>query len=678
MSPLGRAWPRRRTEEPNAEGSPFQGYVEYPLPGQAVPRRLVVAGWHAWEGEAVSAVVVEVAGRVARAQATEVARDDLAREHGGAGYLRCGWHATLELGAVQEDAATVRIRVFPADDHGAIELPPIAVTFAEAPTHDANGVLIPLPNEVVGRLDVPEPGASVVRGAVLVRGWARTRDGAPTREVRLRVGDVELGRARLGLDRMDVAVDDESPAAALCGFEQLVDLTSLDRLDGVATLQADVVALDGTAATLGHDVVLQAPPAPLPVSADRARLAPPAVGAPMHLLCCTHDLGIGGAQLWLAELLDRAGAGRDFPCTVVTFAPGVLAERLGRLGIEVHVTSPLPVNGVAAYEGRLQELDAWLGQRAFTAALVNTFRAFPGADLARRRGLPVVWAVHESWSENLIWTFDHPGVDVDPEVRALAEAALAGAGAVVFESHATRRLYEGRTTRGVVVPYGVDATDLDAQVAAAPRAAARRALGIAGDRTVLLVMGTVEPRKAQGILVQAFAEVAQRHPHALLALVGDLHTPYSRAIGEFVARAGLGARVRLEPVTADAARWYAAADALVCGSDVESLPRSVLDAMALGLPVCATDVFGLRELLTDGETGLLFAPNELGDAIDALERLCSMDRDALATIGAKGRALVREQHGPEGYARSILALLRGLIDEPAATPEDLLARGPRP
>lgn len=669
------AWPlRRRSEAPNDEGSPFQGYVEHPVPGQAVPRRVVVSGWHAWHGEPVSAVVVEAAGRTVRAQASDAVRDDLAREHGGAGYLRCGWVADLELGAVQEDATTIRIRVFPADDHGAIELDPVSVTFCEAPTHDANGVLIPLPNEVIGRLDVPEPGRGVVRGAVLIRGWASTRDGVAVRDVRLALGDVDLGPARLGLDRLDVGSHDEAPGAVLCGFEQLVDLTALGRLDGLVGLQASVVALDGSKATLGHDVVLEAPAPPRPVDARRPRRAPPPRDADLSLLCCTHDLGIGGAQLWLAELLERSGAGREFPCTVLAFSPGVLGERFERLGIEVHVTSPVPVRDVVTYEGRLAELDAWLGERTFSAALVNTFRAFPGADLARRRGLAVVWGIHESWNENLIWSFDHPGVEVDPEVRALAEAALGAAGAVVFESAGTKRLYEARAARSVVVSYGVDGDRLDELLAATPRDAARRALGIDEGLRVLLVMGTVEPRKAQGHLVQAFAEVAGQHPDALLAMVGDLRTSYSRAIREFVARRGLGARVRLEPVTEQPDLWYAAADAFVCASDVESMPRSVLDAMAVGLPVCATNVFGLGELLTDGQTALLYVPNDLAAAVDALERLCSMDDDELAGLGARGRDLVRAQHGAQGYTDAILALLRGLIVDPDAEPEAILAR----
>ena len=305
---------------------------------------------------------------------------------------------------------------------------------------------------------------------------------------------------------------------------------------------------------------------------------------------------------------------------------------------------------------------------------MNTFRSFGGADLAERHGLPVVWAVHESWPEQLIWAFDHPGVAIDPAVRATASAALAGAAAVVFESEATRALYEARAPgRTLVVPYGVDTIALDRFAAATTQADARRALGLDAASQVLLAMGTLEPRKGQAVLAQAFALVADEHPDTVLVLVGDLGTPYSAAVREFVARAGLTDRVRIVGVTADTLSWYRASDVLVGASDVESLPRSVLDAMALGLPVVATDVFGLGELLTDGDTGLLFAPNDLERAGAALRRVLSMPRAELAQLAGRGRALVHERHDAAGYAADLAVLLDGLHDDPTARPAELLA-----
>ena len=126
------------------------------------------------------------------------------------------------------------------------------------------------------------------------------------------------------------------------------------------------------------------------------------------------------------------------------------------------------------------------------------------------------------------------------------------------------------------------------------------------------------------------------------------------------------------PVTADALSWYRACDVLVCGSDIESLPRSVLDAMCLGMLVVATNVFGLAELLQDGTTGVLYEPSDLAAARDALDRALSMPTGELETIAASGSALVHEHNDASGYAADVMSLLRGLLHDPTTRPGDLL------
>ena len=69
--------------------------------------------------------------------------------------------------------------------------------------------------------------------------------------------------------------------------------------------------------------------------------------------------------------------------------------------------------------------------------------------------------------------------------------------------------------------------------------------------------------------------------------------------------------MRLIPITPDVDPWYGMADILVCASDIESLPRTVLEAMAWETPVLATSVFGLPELIDDGETGWLCEPRDM-------------------------------------------------------------------
>ena len=78
-------------------------------------------------------------------------------------------------------------------------------------------------------------------------------------------------------------------------------------------------------------------------------------------------------------------------------------------------------------------------------------------------------------------------------------------------------------------------------------------------------------------------------------------------------------------------------DLLVCASDVESLPRTVLEAMAWELPVLATAVYGLPELIDDGETGWLCAPRDVDALADGLRR-------ALTTEPQQRQEVARRAH----------------------------------
>jgi glycosyltransferase involved in cell wall biosynthesis len=227
----------------------------------------------------------------------------------------------------------------------------------------------------------------------------------------------------------------------------------------------------------------------------------------------------------------------------------------------------------------------------------------------------------------------------------------------------------------VVVPYGVDTAAIDRFSGSTSPARARAALAIPGDGPLILVMGTLEPRKAQTVVAQAFDRLASDHPDAVLALVGMVPGPDLEALTRYVSEAGLESRCLLVPLVADTFTWYRAADLLVCASDVESMPRTVLEAMAFGIPVVSTDVFGLAELLSDGETGFLFPARSLVDLEGAMRRALTLPAGALAEVGSAGSALVHDRYDSAGYAREILALLRGLLDRPGALPGELLGRG---
>ena len=160
-------------------------------------------------------------------------------------------------------------------------------------------------------------------------------------------------------------------------------------------------------------------------------------------------------------------------------------------------------------------------------------------------------------------------------------------------------------------------------------------------------------------MVLAFAAAAAEHRDAVLALVGDVGGPYSDGLRVMVERLGLGDRIRLVPVTADIDGWYHAADALLIGADIESLPMSMLEAMAFGRPIVASSVFGIPEVLHDGVEGILFEALDLPALERAIRRFLDAptgERDAMSEK-ARGVAEGRPAHHCGDAIRSLVEVL---------------------
>lgn len=522
-----------------------------------------------------------------------------------------------------------------------------------------------------GELDAPLEPAGPSGETAKVRGWALFPS-QPTARVELSVDGRAAGRARLGLPRPDIARLSDNPLAGSSGFELTVDLPG--RAGGSPPLVHAVATGVG-----GERLALPSLAVEPREGGRRRELSPPAARTPApaagegpRLLVFTHQLTLGGAQLYLLDLLRALRERGSIEATVVTAVDGVVREDLERLGIAVHVSSLVPFDDPSSHVGRIEELVAWASGREFDVALVNTATAWtvPGAEAAAELGIPVVWTIHESFPAPILWG------DFDPEVRRRAEAALADASAVVFEADATRRLYEAALGEGraLMLPYGLDLRPVDAARAELDRDALLRESGIPADAEVVLCVGTVEPRKAQLPLAQAFELIAERHPRARLVFVGGRDDPYSEALAGYIAAAGSGGRIELIPITPDVRPWYGAADLLVCASDVESLPRTVLEAMAFETPVLATSVFGLPELIDDGETGWLCEPGDVGALAAGLDRALGTDAGERERIGRAARKLVERRHDLDAYGERIAALLADVAAGGAPAVESNAAR----
>jgi len=507
----------------------------------------------------------------------------------------------------------------------------------------------------IGHLDAPLDGAIVERGVLRVSGWTIFPSG-PTSRIEVLFGDRSLGLAQLGIARPDVAAL-HGPGGAVSGFSLVTDLAERSDLGGAIEVRALATSVAGERLELGPATVelVSAPAAAADVPSERR---PARRGRGRRVLACTHQLCLGGASRQLFELLDELL--RQEAVDPVVFSPidGPLRPMLESLGIPVHVTGDVPLGDATALEDRVEEVLAWVAPQDFELAIVNTASALNvcGTEVASRLGIPAAWLIHESFQLAVLWE------GCSAQVRERLERVLGEAALAIFEADATRHLYEPLLSgRCHTVPYGIDLETIDAVRSGFDRAAARQRLGIPPEAELILCVGSVEPRKAQAVLAQAFDLLSARHPRAQLALVGAGDSADVQALAEWIAASSSAGRIDLVPTTPEIQPWYGVSDLLVCASRIESLPRAVVEGMAWELPVLATAVFGLPELIEDGATGWLCEPGDTAALAAALDRALDSSAEERRRIGRAGRALVERRHALAPYGTEIARLLEGAL-----------------
>ncbi|HLX59834.1 MAG TPA: glycosyltransferase family 4 protein [Planctomycetota bacterium] len=144
------------------------------------------------------------------------------------------------------------------------------------------------------------------------------------------------------------------------------------------------------------------------------------------------------------------------------------------------------------------------------------------------------------------------------------------------------------------------------------RAQARAKLGLAESAAVAGMVARLAPQKGLSAFARAAAEVLRARPETIFVLVGG--GPLEGRLRAQLATLGVSPEhFRILGHREDAEELYAAFDVLVLSSLYEGLPYVLLEAMVRGVPVVATDVLGSRDVVADGETGLLARVNDPAD-----------------------------------------------------------------
>ena len=280
----------------------------------------------------------------------------------------------------------------------------------------------------------------------------------------------------------------------------------------------------------------------------------------------------------------------------------------------------------------------------------------PPVAVVARRHIPLVISLHGS---------DVFVAERLPPARLAARWAFRAAAGVTgcSDDLATRAVRLGAPRKRTrVVPYGVNAEQFT-PVSDETRAAVRSWFGLPPETTLLLCAGRLVYKKGFAVAVDAFARVASRFPAARLVIAGDgpLDGPLraqaaALGVGERVIFAGRVDRDR-HPRLVGACDLYLLPSVHDHRGNVDGLPNALLDALAAGCPVIASDVAGVGLAVRDGKTGVLVPEQDAEALAGAITSLLD-DPSRRAALGRAARADVAVRLTWEATAAQFEAVYR--------------------
>ncbi len=364
----------------------------------------------------------------------------------------------------------------------------------------------------------------------------------------------------------------------------------------------------------------------------------------IRVVYLAHAFNVGGAEEMVLNLV-RHLPERFEPAVVCINQAGPIGEEIRATGVPFRVlgltpgiTRPFDVMRLRdfLYECEPHIVHTFL----LTASLYGRFAAM----LAR---VPIVVG-----TEVNIYEHKRP-------THALAERWLMRwTDAVVASAGAVRDFYVDQVaadpSKVEVIYNAVDWAQLQCTMT---REEMRAAVGIPADARVGGIIARLTEQKAHRVLFDAMAQTPElSNVHLLVVGDGELRDELKQRVQAL----GLAPRVHFVGARRDLGNVLAAIDVFLMPSLWEGLPLSLVLAMGAGLPVIATAVAGIPEVVQDGVTGWLVPPDDVAGLGAAMARVFSDDTQRVL-VGQAARAFVRPRFGIDGYVASVTALYDRLL-----------------
>ncbi len=358
----------------------------------------------------------------------------------------------------------------------------------------------------------------------------------------------------------------------------------------------------------------------------------------------SHAYMVGGAEEMVLNLVRRLPA-RYEPAVVCIHSAGPIGEEIRRTGVPFKV---LGLNPGLSRPFDVLKLRDFL--HAFQPAIVHTFLltgSLYGRFAAMMAGVPVVIGTE---------------VNIYEHKRAaharFEQWLMRGTDAVIASAKSVKDFYVGQVgadpAKVEVIYNAVDWSQLETTMS---RDQFRASMGVPQDVIAAGIIARLTEQKAHRVLFDAMAQHAslqQLH----LVVVGD--GELGESLRQRVAALGLQHRVHFLGARRDLGNILNAVDLFTMPSLWEGLPLSLVLAMGAGLPVVATRVAGIPEVVQHEVSGLLVSPGKSDELAHALARLVD-DASLRRSLGEQARACVTPRFGVEQYVDAITGLYDRLL-----------------
>ena len=370
----------------------------------------------------------------------------------------------------------------------------------------------------------------------------------------------------------------------------------------------------------------------------------------LNVAFCVDNLNIGGTELNAVRLAERLDRSR-FDLRVVCLQPdGPLAGRYRAAGIPLDVFSPGSLVGTNAFrEGwRLRGYLRHHGIQIFHSH--DLYSNWFGCPWARLAGTKVI--ASRRWLGT-----KHSGKGGTALTRLtyrLAHVALANSPRVADYLERVDRVSRSRIA---VVPNFLDECAFE-PIPADQKRALRDEFRLVDGTPTIGVVANLRPVKDHATLVRAIARLSPRWPRIRAIFVGGGEG--RPELERLAAALGVAEHVVFAGPRANSPNLNGLFDVAVLCSKREGLPNSILEAMAAGTPVVATDVGAVADAVIHGETGLLVPASDPERLAAALESLLA-DPARAGRLGAAGRRRAQAVYSPDAALRALEAVYTGLV-----------------